>query len=156
MANGPYARVYQSIVDDPMFERVFDNDHALAQWLRMLLIADAMWPVSAPMPHKNPTVRLLIDCGLVIEKPGNRYSLRGLDAERKHRSDAASNAAAMRWQYARNATAMPNRDETNRTEQNNGQSPPQTFMHFKPKSGLHDGHHGRDCVVCAPLLGEER
>ena len=118
-AKGPYSRVYHSIVDDPMFEKVFDNDRALAQWLRMLLVADAFWPNSAPMTHRNPTVRLLIDVGLVIPRSGNRYTMRGLEAERERRSASARNAAAVRWQSDRNAIAMPRRDET-RIEEKRG------------------------------------
>lgn len=164
-AKGPYARVYQSIVDDPMFERVFHNDHALATWLRMLLLADAMHPVSAPMTSRNPTVRLLIDCGLVIEKPANRYSMRGLSAERERRSHAARIAAGVRWHSDGNAESMPRRDETSKEEQTNGQSPPQSFMRYPTRKSsyerlpgeavrlVHDGTH-RDadkCGVCHPL-----
>jgi hypothetical protein len=150
--NGPYARVYHGIVDDPMFERVFDNDHALATWLRMLLIADAMWPTSAPMTSRNPTVRMLIDCGLIIQRPGNRYSIRGLDAERTRRSDAARNAAAVRWHSGSNAEVMPSKAEQSKAEQSNGANAPKngSFMGFRPKAGSHDGQHD-NCAVCAPL-----
>jgi hypothetical protein len=131
---GPYSRVYWSIVDDPMFERVFDNDRALATWLRMLLMADAMYPASAPMTSRNPTVRMLIDCGLVIEKPGNRYTIRGLQAERERRSASARNAAAVRWHSKGNADAMPRRDETSKDEQIGANAPSGTFMGFRPKA----------------------
>lgn len=131
MAQGHYSRVYLSIIDDPMFERVYSNDRALATWLRMLLIADAMYPVTPPMTSRNPTVRLLIDCGLVIEKPGNHYSIRGLEAERERRSDAGRIGAAVRWHSDRNANALPRRDETSKAETSNGHVPSQTFMGFK-------------------------
>ena len=153
MANGPYARVYQSIVDDPMFEKVYGNDHALAQWLRMLLIADAMYPTSAPMPPRNPTVRLLIACGLVVEKPGNRYSMRGLTAERERRSEIGRNAAAVRYQRSSTANPLPNRNEHNKTEQGaNAQNG--TFMGWPAKRGAHEGQHD-NCLVCAPLRESE-
>lgn len=150
MTGGPYSRVYHSIADDPMFERVYANDKALATWLRMLVIADAMYPVSAPMTSRNPTVRLLIDCGLVIEKPGNRYTIRGLTAEREHRSATARNAAAKRWHSGGNADAMPRRDETRRAEQSDARA--SSFMGFRqrPSLGSHDGQHA-DCAVCKPL-----
>jgi hypothetical protein len=148
---GPYARVYHSIVDDPKFERVYGNDKALATWLRMLLVADAMYPTSAPMPHRNPTVQLLIDVGLVVEKSGNRYAIKGLQAERERRSASARNAAAVRWQSKGNADAMPRRDEQSKDEhtasQANGTSP---FMGWRSKPGTHSGQHP-DCAVCAPL-----
>lgn len=159
MTDRPYSRVYWSIVDDPMFERVYDNDHALATWLRMLLLADAMYPASAPMTSRNPTVRLLIDCGLVIPKPGNRYSIRGLDAERERRSAIGRNAAAVRYQRERTANAMPRRDETSKDETSNGANAPESgpFMGFrpKPKPGSHEGQHP-NCGVCEPLRPKPR
>jgi len=160
MATGPFAKVYQSIVDDPMFERVFHNDHALATWLRMLLVADAMYPVSAPMTHRNPTVRLLIDCQLVIERPGNRYSMRGLEAERERRSDAGRIGAAVRWHSESSADPMLGRAEQNRVEQSagapathQGNGGPTSFLaspRGKPKASAHEGQHP-DCLVCAPI-----
>jgi len=156
MSDRPYSRVYHSIADDPMFEKIYGNDKALATWLRMLLIADAMYPTSAPMTHRNPTVRLLIDCGLVIEKPGNRYTIRGLSAERERRSAIGRNAAAKRWESVSNANAMPRRDETRQDEQVGANAPKNgaaSFMGFRqrqPRPGAHEGQHP-GCAVCAPL-----
>lgn len=132
-----YARVYHDIVDDPMFQRVFDNNDALAQWLRMLLVADAMHPVSVAMPRRNPAVRLLIDVGLVLERPGNRYTIRGLDAERERRSASARNAAAVRWQSGRNADAMPSKAKQSIEEQSspaNASNGTGSFMGFRQKA----------------------
>ena len=142
----PYSRVYHSIVDDPMFERVYGDDKALATWLRMLLVADAMYPTSAPMPSKGRAVRLLVEVGLVIELPGNRYTIRGLASERDMRSQSARNAAAVRWQSESNAR----REETRKEETSNGANAPTTFMGYRPKRGEHVGQHP-DCSVCAPL-----
>lgn len=153
MTSGPYSRVYWSLVDDPMFVKVYDNPSALGTWLQMLLIADAMWPASAPMPPRNPTVRMLIACGLVIEKPANRYSLRGLQAEREHRSASGRNAAAVRWQSKGNADPMPRQAETSIDKTSNGANAlrPQTFMGFQPKEDRsHHGQHGQECMVCFP------
>ena len=132
----PYSRIYHEIADHPRFSGVYANDAALGAWLRMLLIADALWPTSAPMPRKNPTVRLLIECGLVIEKPGDRYTIRGLDAERERRSSIGRNAADKRWQSERNANAMPRRDETSKDKTSNGANAPApgVFMGMRPKS----------------------
>jgi hypothetical protein len=154
-------KVYQSIVDDPLFERVYDTP-TLGTWLRMLLVADAMYPTTAPLGRRNPAINLLIEVGLVIVKPGNRYSMRGMEAERERRSDAGRNAAAVRWQSVRNADPMLVRAEQSRAEQTNGQSPP-TFMGYRPKAGppaerlpgeafvpRHEGQHP-DCAICATL-----
>ena len=136
MRTRPYSRIYHELVDDPMFAAVYENDRAFATWVRMLMLADAMWPASAPLPSKSSTVRYLIDSGLVIERSGSRYTIRGLDKERQSRSDSARNAAAMRWQSDGNAKAMPRRDETRQDKQG--------------ASALHDGRHPQ-CAVCAPL-----
>ena len=135
---GPYARVYHSVVDDPMFERVYGDDAALGTWLRMLTIADGLYPTSAPMPRRNSKVTLLIESGLVIEMPGNRYTIRGLKAERERRSASARNAAAVRWHSGRNADAMPRRDETRKDEQISADAPGEdrpaaVLMGFRPK-----------------------
>lgn len=115
-----YSRVYHEIVDHPRFERVYRNPHALGTWLQMLLTADAMYPMTPEMPPRNPTVRLLIDCGLVIPRPSNRYSMRGLTEERERRAASGRIGAAVRWQSGRNADAMPRRDETSKEEKSNG------------------------------------
>jgi len=151
----PYSRVYHEIVEHPRFERVYGNPLALGTWLQLLLTADAMYPMPAPMPPRNPTVRLLIECGLLEERPGNRYSMRGLEDERERRSAVGRNAAALRWQSERNAEPMPRRDETRREEHTGGQSPTNgsAFMGWRGK-GLHDGRHGRTCMVCYPEAKE--
>ena len=147
-----YARVYYEIVDHPRFERVYRNPSALGTWLQMLLTADAMYPMTPPMPPRNPTVRLLIDVGLVIQKPGNRYSMRGLEAERERRSAIGRNAAAVRHGSERNANALPAEQSKEKKEQSNGANAPESgpFMGFRPKNGEHLGQHP-DCSVCAPL-----
>ena len=136
MTTGPYARVYHSIVDDPKFARVFGDDRALASWLRLLLLADAMYPTSAPMPAKTKAVQLLLEVGLLVEQPGGRYIVKGLASEREMRSQSARNAAAMRWQSGGNASKA----EQSITKTSNGASAPgapaatkPVFLGFPPK-----------------------
>jgi hypothetical protein len=152
-----YARVYHDLVDDPKFSRVYGNDAAFGTWLRMLLLADTMYPSSAPLPRSNSSVRLLIEVGLIQERPGNRYIVSGLEAERERRSTIGRNAVAVRWNNERNANDVL--AEQSRTEQNKAGSGanarngarPDTFMGWKGK-GLHDGRHGPECAVCLPLV----
>lgn len=150
---GPYSRVYHSLMDDPDFAGVYESDRLFAMWTRMLMAADAFWPNSAPMPHKSPALSSLIEKGLVIPLRGNRYTIKGLSAERERRSASARNAAAVRWQSDRNALAMPRRDEK-RIEEGfanaNAMRPHAAGVNGSSKSGLHDGRHA-DCAVCAPL-----
>jgi len=122
MSDGPYSRVYWSIVDDPEFEGIFDDDAALALWLRLLLIADGAWPSSANLPRsaKARPLKALTDAGLVRLRPSGRFTIRGMDAERGKRQQSARNAAALRWQSNgtanRNAETMPSREETRKDE----------------------------------------
>lgn len=87
----PYSRVYWSIVDDEKFVTVYDNDAHLAAWLRLLLIADQAHPASAHLPTnvRKASVKALANVGL-IDVTGGRYRVRGLDAERRRRRDAAT------------------------------------------------------------------
>lgn len=149
MSDHPYSRVYHGIVDDPMFDGIYADNDALAVWLRMLLVADAMYPTTAAMPRRNRAVTSLVAAGLVLERPGNRYTIRGLDAERERRSASARNAAAVRWQNVRNANAMPRRDEHRKEETSNGANAPTEPGIWRGR-GTHDGTHGIGCAVCYP------
>ena len=88
----PYSRVYWSIVDDPKFATIYDDDRHLATWLRLLLVADQAHPASAPIPHgvRKVSLTALVDAGLVDLGTGHRYRIRGLDAERARRKAFAT------------------------------------------------------------------
>jgi hypothetical protein len=86
-----YSRVYWSVVDDPKFATIFDSDPCLAAWLRLLLIADQAHPASGHLPsnvRRNAVIELE-RVGL-IDLTGNRFRIRGLDAERERRRLAAT------------------------------------------------------------------
>lgn len=87
-----YSRVYWSIVDDPKFAAIYDDDHHLAAWMRLLLVADQSHPASAHVPAgcRRASVRALIDAGLVDMVTGTTYRIHGLDAERSRRRLAAT------------------------------------------------------------------
>jgi hypothetical protein len=103
-----YVRVYYSIVDDDRFADVFDTPH-LATWLRLLLIADAIWPATAYIPAKErkASVSFLADKGLLELCGDGRFRVHGLDAERERRSNAAAigGRARQRPQSKRSAVA---------------------------------------------------
>ncbi len=87
----PYSRIYHSIVDDPKFTAIYDDDRRLATWLRLLIVAEQAHPASAYIPegtHRG-ALAALVDCGLVDIGTGRRFRIHGLDAERTRRSDAA-------------------------------------------------------------------
>jgi hypothetical protein len=137
-----YCRVYHELVDDPKFRRVYHDDAALGTWLRMLLVADQMYPNSAPMPDVTPSVELLLRAKLITRRPNNRYVVTGLEREREMRSQYGRNAAAMRWQYGRNASKA----EQSKAEQEQG---------IWNSDATHQGQHP-DCVVCHPLRKEAK
>jgi hypothetical protein len=91
MADSPYTRVYHSIVDDPKFATVYDDDRRLATWLRLLLIADQAYPSSAYIPAgtNRAAVAALAESGLIDLGTGSRYRVHGLAVERGRRSEAA-------------------------------------------------------------------
>jgi hypothetical protein len=110
-----YSRVYHSIVDDQRFETVYSDDAALASWLRLLLVADAMYPAPAPLPRtvRPRALGVLVTAGLVELVGSEHYRIHGLASEREKRSLSARNAAALRWQSPRIASKDEHRrDET--------------------------------------------
>lgn len=133
----PYSRVYWEVIDDPKFADVWDDDRAIASWLRLLLAADMAWPASAQVYHgvHRPSLDKLVRVGLVDLQPGSRYRIHGLDKERQARSGQAATAAAARWDEqptgnadgmrphpVSNAQGMPSKDETRRDEQKPSES----------------------------------
>lgn len=87
----PYSRIYHSIVDDPKFATIYDDDRRLATWLRLLIVAEQAHPASANIPtgtHRASVVALA-NVGLLDLGTGSRFRIHGLDAERSRRSEAA-------------------------------------------------------------------
>lgn len=93
-----YSRVYWSIVDDPKFATIYDDDRHLATWLRLLLIADQAHPASAPIPAncRKVSIAALADAGLIDLGAGHRFRVHGLDVERERRRLAATSRGASR------------------------------------------------------------
>jgi len=120
-----YSRLYHRFGRE--FPDVYADDRALAAWVRLLLVADASWPMRPPLPRsvRVKPLNCLVEAGLVILE-GDAYTVRGLDAERTRRSDAGRVGAAKRWQSERNANAMPRRDETRLAEDESITPPPPT------------------------------
>ena len=120
MTDRTYARFYYAefIRDYP---HIYADDAAFAAWVRLLATAEAMWPAHPELPRsvKTRTLAKLSACGL-IDTDGMTYSVKGMDAERTRRRDAARNAAAHRWHSEGsthgnangNAESMPSRAET--------------------------------------------
>jgi hypothetical protein len=110
-----YSRLYHKFSRE--FPGIYADDHAFASWTRLLVLADASWPMWPPLPRsvRPKVLAQLVEVGLVTVE-GETYTVRGLDAERTRRSNAGRTGAAVRWQSDGNANAMPRRDETSKDE----------------------------------------
>ena len=128
MADDPYSRHYWRFADE--FPDVFDDDHALALWHRLVRLADMAWPAAGQLPYgvRRSVLDRLVSVALIQMEGQSRFRIRGMDKERTKRSDHARDAAAQRWQYGRNAPGnarsiptgnaqtMPSRAEPSKAE----------------------------------------
>lgn len=98
-----YARFYydEFIAE---FPAIYADDAAFAAWMRLLTLAEKVWPSRPELPRSTrpSPLRKLVDAGL-IRIEGVTYRVRGLDAERLRRSGQAKAAADARWTAAGNA-----------------------------------------------------
>lgn len=116
----PYSRLYHRFAEE--FPDVWANDRALATWVRLLRIADASWPMKPPLPRSVRPGPLAVLVGVeLVTVLGDCYTVRGLDAERSRRKDAAAHAAALRWHSNGTADAMP---KTAREEKSTNKAQP--------------------------------
>lgn len=107
-ADYPHVRIYMSVLDDPKFDTVRDDDAALAWYVRLLMAAHGSHPAPTYLPWmpKRPKA-VLIDAG-IIEVVGNRFTIKGLVKERAEVVDIGHRAGGQ----VRAATAE--RDEQGR------------------------------------------
>lgn len=115
-AASPYSRLYHSLPGDPKFADIFDNDAALAAYVRMLLVADQSYPHAGQVPAgcRPAAVKLLVSKGIVTMVGKNRFFIVALVKEREARSEQGKRAAQSRWDAdamhqhrLSNASAMP-------------------------------------------------
>jgi hypothetical protein len=120
-----YLRVYYNDLSAE-YPEAWLEDAQLALYVRLLAVAEAMWPRVPEVPRsaKPRSFRQLVQSGLVVLCPPHGFRIRGLDAERNARRNAARIGAGTRWGIAEgNAIAMPNRTEPNREEKKGIQQP---------------------------------
>jgi hypothetical protein len=110
----PYVRVYYRIRDDERFIGVYRDDAALALWLRLLLLADAMYPTSAPIPRgvRKAALDTLVRAGLVELVPDDCYRIHGLAAERERQSQRGRAGASARWSERDAIASLTHSDRT--------------------------------------------
>jgi hypothetical protein len=129
----PFVRVYH---DDLMhdYPAIWADDAALATWLRLLVLADKMWPTPPELPRsaRGRGLARLVESGLVKQVSKHSFRIKGYDKERQSRQDAARNAAAVRWQMqSHSGSDAPGRPSTEyrspktNTERENGAKSPE-------------------------------
>jgi hypothetical protein len=135
-----YVRVYYSIIDDPKFAEIWGHHARMGAWLHCLLIADALWPASAPLPKLSKDEHAALTTAGLIECDGKgQFRVHGLDAERGRRSDIGRANVESRWygrstavvqpQYSGNTNpilAEPSLDETSQDEPSRALTAPET------------------------------
>lgn len=88
-AESDYARIYQSIRNDPKFDTVRDDERALGAYVRLLMEAELTFPAHPLLPASLSRYarNLLIKAGLLLIS-GSHYTISGLKAEREARYGA--------------------------------------------------------------------
>jgi hypothetical protein len=111
MAEGRFVLVFH---EDMMANHapIWDDDKALATWIRLLALADKIWPSPAELPRgaSKSAVDRLIGAGLIEADGPHRFRIPSLDKKRDAARNAASNAARIRHGNAEsNAESLPTR-----------------------------------------------
>ncbi len=128
MAEGRFVLVYhEDLIANHAV--VWNDDRALATWIRLLALADKMWPSSAELPRGTSmaAVGRLVSAKLVETVGAYGYRIPSLDKRRTAARNAASTAARIRHGTApRNATGnayqtRPDKDHISA----NGTAPPE-------------------------------
>lgn len=124
MANGRYIRVYLSLADE--YPELWDNPALLGRYVRLLAEAESWWPTKPRLKGRRELIQPLISLGLCTLDAQDRYSIRGLDAERTRRSERGRHAASMRYAYAEHAgstaTSMPSKSISRRRAEEEGRA----------------------------------
>ena len=142
MTDRRYARFYYpEFVRD--YQDVYTDDAAFATWLRLLVTAEQMWPMTPELPRsvRPRGLRVLVERGLVTTD-GVTFHVKGLDAERTRRSASARNAAAVRWQSDRNADGNAESMPSTRTRTSTKEIPPPPTSGGRRKDGTNPRAQG--------------
>ena len=140
MSERPFARVYYVDLQRD-YPSVWDDDEALATWLRLLSHADALWPISPYVPHgTNPTALARLRRKGLVSLRNGRYNVKGYEVERSARSDHAKVAASTRWaqpeqsseQSSEQSTSNATRDGTGTGIGSNATLPPSEGVSLLP------------------------
>jgi hypothetical protein len=159
-----FSKIYHRLMTE--YPDVWKSDAQLALLVRLLVAADKFYPDRPTANRRNGAYRLLVEAGLVLEKEGTTgYTIRGLEAEHERISNAGRIAAASRWNMPSREEKEKRRVEVGDGIVDNGDQP-QSFIRYPKREGasrapgealvpIHDGRHGKSCLVCNPVIEEK-
>lgn len=105
-AGSNYVRVYQSIRTDEKFKTIYEDDRALAAWLRLLLEADSGYPAPSSIPAGlGRHARTVLTAAGVLRAEGRTYTLSGLAKERQGRAMTGAERSSLWRERHRNGAA---------------------------------------------------
>lgn len=86
-ADAEYSRIYHTVVDDPKFADVFDDDRRWAAYTRLLMAAESAYPSPAALPRwlADDVLEHLAGVRIIEVVRGSAYRIVGLKAEREGR-----------------------------------------------------------------------
>lgn len=89
----PYVRVYYRVLSDGKFRGL--SSAAWGQWVRLLVVADGMYPAPAPLPRwtEEEPLAELVAAGIIDLEVGDHFRVHGMVSERAGRAEAATYAA---------------------------------------------------------------
>jgi hypothetical protein len=94
VADRPYTRIYHELADE--FPDLFDSPD-LAGYVRLLVAADQAWPSKARWAgYVEEDEMARIEASGLVKRDGKRYTVKGLEKERRKRSSHARKAARAR------------------------------------------------------------
>ena len=101
-AGDEYSRIYWTIVDDPKFAEVFDDDRRWAAYTRLLMAAEQAYPSAAALPRwlADDVMEYLVKVRIIELVRGSAYRIVGLKAEREGRLNGHAVGGIVRSQGA--------------------------------------------------------
>ena len=87
-ADAEYSRIYHTVIEDPKFAEVYDDDRRWAAYTRLLMAAESAYPSPVPLPRwlADDVLEHLVSVRIVELVRGSSYRVVGLKAEREGRS----------------------------------------------------------------------
>lgn len=142
----PYSRFYWRFIDE--FPDIYDDKPTFGWWMTLLVMAEGAHPSSPHLPRSIPRKALdkLVEAQLVELGTGDRFRVRGVDAERARRSEAARvgglarhrspNAEQLLSKRSANGQRTVSLDETRLDEQRQDETRKERALGPMPVKGM--------------------